>query len=894
MSDGSARPTTWPVFLGMTRPAMMFGVTFGSFLLLCMGTVFAFLLTKQFWTLGFFVPGYITCYLLCLRDPRIFGRLRVRATKAAGGADRFWGGKSYAPSRPRLPKTALRRLRHGRRMNHERCMDRFVPYTAHVDAHTVATKDGQLLQTLEVQGISFETLDDDDLRYRIEVLNTFLRSLGPRFALYHHVRRRRVQTELAGTFLDEFSAELDRRWQERLASARLYENVHYLTIVRRPLPGAVGRAAHWGQTFSSAVDRAAALENAAADRKALEDAVSSALSILEPFQARRLGVYAGPVARCSELLELLFEILNQEKRPVALPAVPLDRYLGAKRLTFGRETFEIRGATREDVQLGAIVTIKEYCAEVGPGFLNSLLRLPHELWITQSFGLVPRQRALNALKLQGRQMRAAEDDAISLRAQLLEATDAVASGQVVFGEHHWSVLVTGRTKEELDQGVSDVTGELATSGVIAERADVLTLEPAFWAQLPGNCGFIADPALVSSANFACFASFHNFPRGRAEGHWGPVTHLETTAGTRFTFQYQHQDVGNFTVIGPTGSGKTVLLSFLLAQSQRLGTQSVLLDKDRGSEIFVRAVGGTYRVIRPGQPTGLAPLQSADPTFLCSWVGLLVRHADGRPLSVRDREVIADAVAVLCASPPELRRLANLQQLLRGHEVRTAESLADRLGVWFGEGDRAWVFDHARDDLAFDARVAGIDLTYILGDPLAREAVLSYLFYRIDQKLDGRRMLIFLEEAWRFVDDPLCKAQLRDWLKTIRKRNGVLGFGSQSAQDALGSGIADSIVEQSPTQLWLPNPKASAEAYCKGWGLSGRELEWVRTLPDTSRCFLVKQGRESVVARLDLSGMDDLLCVLSGRQQTVARLDALRAELGDDPKDWMPRLLEETR
>jgi type IV secretion system protein VirB4 len=65
---------------------------------------------------------------------------------------------------------------------------------------------------------------------------------------------------------------------------------------------------------------------------------------------------------------------------------------------------------------------------------------------------------------------------------------------------------------------------------------------------------------------------------------------------------------------------------------------------------------------------------------------------------------------------------------------------------------------------------------------------------------------------------------------------------------------------------------------------------VRTLPDTSHCFLIKHGNDSVVARLNLSGMPDLLTVLSGREGSVRRLDEIRAMVGDDPALWLPRLL----
>ena len=135
-------------------------------------------------------------------------------------------------------------------------------------------------------------------------------------------------------------------------------------------------------------------------------------------------------------------------------------------------------------------------------------------------------------------------------------------------------------------------------------------------------------------------------------------------------------------------------------------------------------------------------------------------------------------------------------------------------------------------------------------------------------------------------------RIKDWEKTIRKRNGIVGFATQSAQDALESRIASAIVEQAATQIFMINPKARPEDYVGGFGLTPHEFDLIRSLPDSSHCFLIKRGGESIVARLDLSGEQDLLTILSGRERNVRLLDQIRAEVGDDPADWMASLLEQ--
>lgn len=787
---------------------------------------------------------------------------------------------------------AMKKTRFGPTASQEKGVAEFLPYARHIDDATIVTKNGFLFQTIAIDGIAFETADQSTLNHLKTVRNTLWRSIASsRYALYHHVVRRKVSDYPSGRY-HGFCAELNQRWQEKLADKQLFVNDLYLTVVRRSLQGSVGLADTLARLLSSAADRDGIRAQRKSDLKALYETTDNVLGSLAKYGAGRLSVYETPHGPHSQVLEFLSYLLNHEQRPVKLPTQPLDTYLPYKRPLFGHETLELRGASRDDSLFGAILSIKEYGPGTGPGMLDALLRLPHELVITQSFAFVDKQKSLEALQRAGRIMDTADDAAISQREQLLVAADDLVGGRIHFGEHHLSCLVTGRSEAALDRAVSDCIADLTDLGLIAVRED-LNQEACFWAQMPGNFSFIARKAAISSANFAGYASFHNFPRGRTtDNHWGDcVTLLETTSGTPYSFNFHHADLGNFTVIGPSGTGKTVVLTFLMAQAQRFDPFSVFFDKDRGAELFIRAIGGQYRVVRPGHPTGFNPLSLPDTpvnrAFLRSWLAELVRPLDGTTLTSTDLGVIADAVEANFRAPVEHRRLSVLQELFQGHERPTTESLAARLRPWWGSGERAWLFDNADDRLQFDQRTTGFDLTYILDDAVGRTPTMMYLFHRVDQILTGQRAIIFIDEGWKALDHPAFQERIRDWLKTIRKRNGLIGFGSQSAKDALSSRIGDSIIEQSPTQLFMPNHKADEAAYCDGFGLTQEEYRIVRELPDTSRCFLVKHGTHSVIARLDLSGEDDMLSILSGREETVGLLDQIRAEVGDDPNDWLP-------
>jgi type IV secretion system protein VirB4 len=781
--------------------------------------------------------------------------------------------------------------RDSRAVARERSAGHHLPYARHVDDHTIETRDGMLMQTIHLRGLLFETADTDELNYRKGLRDAMLQAIGTsRFALYHHIIRRRIDIELSADHQDAFSRQLDAAWRARLATKKLYVNELFLTLVRRPLQGRVGGfdrlRAMLGRASTSEDD-----SNALYETRQLDVARDALMAALGSYAPRLLTVYQTPAGFCSEPLEFLSALYNGEMRPVLLPVQDLGAYIPYRRVSFGQETVELGPAGPSPRSFSGMVSIKDYPGQTAPGMLDELLRLPFELTVSQSFGFVDRQAALSRMNLALRRMRSAEDEAVSLRADLANAKDEVAAGRAGFGEHHMTIALRSDSPAGVDEGVAEVQAALADLGIIAVREEI-GLEPAFWAQFPCNFKYIARRGLVSTGNFAGLASGHNFPLGQADlNHWGEaVTLLETTAAGPYYFNFHQGDLGNFTVIGPSGSGKTVVMNFLLAQARKFHPRIIFFDKDRGAELFIRAIGGRYDVLRPGTPSGLNPLQLEDNPvnrqFLIDWLSLLAGSAD-----IDETARIKDAVDANFQQPAEHRRLRHLAELFRGGQRPHGADLWARLKPWWGEGERAWLFDNETDRTALVEDTVGFDMTQILDDPAMRTPAMMYLFHRVEERLDGTAAIIVVDEGWKALDDDVFVRRIKDWEKTIRKRNGIVGFATQSAQDALESRIASAIIEQAATQIFMANPKARAADYIDGFGLTAHEYELVRTLPDNAHCFLVKHGAESVVARLDLTAERDILTILSGRERTVRLLDQIRAESGDDPADWMPRLLE---
>ena len=316
---------------------------------------------------------------------------------------------------------------------------------------------------------------------------------------------------------------------------------------------------------------AVTFEAAAQDLTDITRRLETTFPIMVPA---RLTTQATPAGAMSEPLAFLARLINLEERPVLVPAMDLSRYLAWKRLFFGENAIECRGAVRS--RFAAIVSIKEYAPETAAGMLDGFFSLPFEFVLTQSFTFVHRQDALSKMQLQQRRMEQTGDLAVSQTDEIDQALDDATAGAIAFGQHHLTVQPIVDDLKELEEALARIDTELMNLGILGVRED-LNMEPCFWAQLPGNFEYIARRATVSTANLAGFVSLHNFPTGRAEGnHWGPaVTVLETKSGTPYFFNFHAGDVGHTTLIGPTGCGKTALLEFSLRAKPEIRRPALL-------------------------------------------------------------------------------------------------------------------------------------------------------------------------------------------------------------------------------------------------------------------------------------------------------------------------------
>ncbi len=796
--------------------------------------------------------------------------------------------------------------KYSHQMNQERGCSAFIPYSSHVSNNTIMTRSGDFLRIWKVSGISFETIDQDDIHLRKEHMNTLLRSIGSsQTAIWTHTIRRQISERLDSTFENDFCRELDRKYYDSFSGYKMMENVLYLTLIYRPSGHALSNA--FAKSNRRTVQDIIQEQHIAIQK--LDELAHQVQASMRRYDLLTLSTFEDEEGvLCSKALSFLNFLITGEWQKVRVPSAPLYDYLGHAWIFVGMETIELRTAT--NTRYAQALDFKDYTSHTEPGLLNRLMYEPYEYVMTQSYSFMDKRSSQHFLERQQNQLLSAQDGSATQITDLYDALDQLIQGQFVMGEYHYSLMLFGDSVEQVTRHRASAMAIIQDLGFLAAPVNTAT-DAAFYAQLPTNWRYRPRVARLTSRNFAGLASFHNFMAGHRHGNpWGPaVTMFKTPSGQPLYFNYHARGVqedafdkkllGNTSVIGQSGSGKTALLSLLLCQSQKFqsnsptGYTSVFFDKDAGAKIAIKAIGGCYFTLRNGESTGFNPFaieaSEANMLFLEQWIRTLL-IAEGQVLSTAETLRLAQAVRTVMRMPVALRRLTTItQNMTEGGDKKEREnSVVKRLSRWCEGGPLAWVFDNPNDTLDFNAYSCyGFDGTAFLDNPVIRTPLSLYLLHRMESAIDGRRFIYFMDEFWKWLADDVFADFAHNKQKTIRKQNGLGVFATQSPSDVLQSPIAKALIEQCATEIYLPNPKADYHDYVHGFKVSEVEFETIKHFHEDSRLFLIKQGHQSAIGQLDLEGLEDELAVLSGSTDNNVLVDQLIAELGDDPRVWLP-------
>ncbi|EHK54543.1 conjugal transfer protein TrbE, partial [Allomesorhizobium alhagi] len=711
-----------------------------------------------------------------------------------------------------------------------------LPWAALVAPGIILNKDGSFQRTFRFRGPDLESATEAELVGICARANNALRRLGSGWAFFFEAERVEALDYPKSTFPDAASWLVD---EERRAAfegkVAHFESRYHLTLLFMPPPDGQARA----ESALVDSDRENGKRDWRQELTRFRDETDRVLDLISGFM---------PEVRAlddAETLTFLHGTISTRRHPVAAPETPMyvDGILVDTPLTGGLEP------TLGEQHLRTL-TILGFPNVTRPGILDALNHQGFAYrWVTRFIPLDKTEATKTLTKLR-RQWFAKRKSIVAILREVVtnepvplvdsdaenKALDADAALQALGGDHvgfgylTTTVTVRDEDRQAAEQKLRAVERIVNGLGFTTIRESVNAVE-AWLGSLPGHAYANVRQPLVHTLNLAHLMPLSSVWAGPARNdHLSrvigteapPLLFAETSGSTPFRLSTHVGDVGHMLIVGPTGAGKSVLLSLIALQFRRYpGAQVYLFDKGNSARTATLAMGGEHHALGADGSFAFQPLRNMDDqgvrSWAAEWIAGLLAH-ENVAVTPEVKEAVWSALTSLATAPAEERTLTGLSVLLQSNALKAA------LMPYTLDGPFGRLLDADDDRLAL-SDVQCFETEELMHRQGVVLPVLTYLFHRLEERFDGRPTLLILDEAWVYLDNPLFAARIREWLKVLRKKNVSVIFATQSLADIAGSSIAPAIIESCPQRIFLPNDRAiepqAREAYDR-FGLNERQ------------------------------------------------------------------------
>lgn len=711
----------------------------------------------------------------------------------------------------------------------------WLPWAGFVAPGVVLNKDGSFQRTARFRGPDLDSATQGELIATTARLNNALRRLGSGWVLFVEAARQPAADYPRSDFPEPLSWLVDEERRAAFEEAGAhFESRYYLTLQYLPPEESRARAAKllYENTRTTSVDWRERLQAFGAETDRLYD-------LLDGVIPQIAWLTDGPTQ------SYLHSTISNRRYRIGVLEVPfyLDALLADVPLVGG--LMPMLG----DQHL-RVLTVRGFPTSTWPGLLDDLNRLGFAYrWSTRfiCMGKTEAERELGRLR---RQWFVKRKNVLALLRETIfqqesplidtdasnKATDADAalqelgSDQVSFGYLTATVTVLDADAQIADERLRMIERVIQSRGFVTVPETLNAVE-AWLSSVPGNAYANVRQPIVSTLNLAHLMPLSAVWAGPEKNDHldgPPLIVTRTDGATPFRLVTHVGDVGHTLVVGPTGMGKSVLLATLAMQFRRYPASRVFaFDMGRSMRATVLGLSGQYYDLGADDAIAFQPLAHIDRdgyrTWATEWIEGRLLH-EGVAAGPEEKSAIWSALVSLAGAPVEQRTLTGLSALLQSNALRHA------LAPYMLGGAHGKLLDADQDKLG-TADVQCFEMEDLMHSKAAVLAVLGYLFARFDERFDGAPTLLILDESWLFLDDPVFAARIRQWLKTLRKKNVSVIFATQSLADIKDSSIAPAIIESCASRIFLPNPQADEpqiRAIYEDFGLNSRQIDIVAT------------------------------------------------------------------
>ena len=783
-------------------------------------------------------------------------------------------------------------------------------YAALIAPGIILQKDGSFLAAWEIRGEDTASATPDELSFVSEQFSNAIRRLGTGWMLHVDAirsRQRAYPDKSRSHFPDPISQRIDDERREFFGLGMCYATDTYLTVTYLPNYNVtkMAGAAKVGVETMSALEKG--LKTFEETLLELEDGFSAVLKMTR-LQEYELYDRTDQPFLHSDLLSHIQCCVSGVLQPMRVPTVPmyLDALLGSRHLVGGLIPRLEDGLERRHL---AILSIDGLPQESWPAMFASLDTMPFELRYSTRFICLDQYDAEKEITsfVKGWNQRVlgfmdqffnnpnakVNRDALLMREDAEVARTEVQGGVVGAGYITSTIILMDTDVNVLQDNARELRREIQTQGFSCRIESINALE-AWLGSLPGNGYANVRRPLLTSLNLADILPLQSTWTGNPvcpcpfyPPDSPPLAVFLTDGATPFWFNLHEGDLAHTVIFGPTGAGKSTLLATIAAQFLRYENARIFcFDKCNSMFPLCAATGGDHYEIGSDNSLNFTPLQridrsSTEMAWAANWLEGLLELQNMKVMPAH-RTVIHEALVGLSSQPEHMRTLSHFMDAVQDMQIREA------LAYFTQRGAMGMLLD-ARTDVLSESQFVVFETEELMkkGDRILIP-VLTYLFHRIQNALTGKPALVILDEAWTMLGHPVFRAQIREWLKVLRKANCGVIMATQSLSDAQGSGIMDVIMESCPTKIYLPNREArndDARVFYQKCGLNERQIGILASATPKHDYYMVTpSGR-----RLFQLGLGPVTLAFTGvsDKESLARIKELQAEHGKEwPNVWL--------
>ena len=703
-----------------------------------------------------------------------------------------------------------------------------LPWAYPLKDGTIINKNGSLMKVIKFVGNDLHSVIDEDLVLIRDQINNTLKRLGEGFVLHIEARREVVKEYPDNHFKEPLLQEMDNRRKKEYLEGKYLETNYYISV-----------------SYFLPKEKSKKLEESFLERTHSSLSLDKELSSFEETALKILLMLKDSLKEArflteEETLTYLHSCISNKNHNIKSMGerVCLDSYISDTEITPGL-TPKIG-----DEYLG-VVSLLSYPTTSYAGMFNALNDLAIEYrWINRFIyiGNLEAEKIASIYRKTffgdrkgyfDRWLESKTNEQISVdSSEKLDRTFEcdnftydIQSDHIKGGYHTFTIVIKDKDLASLEASLTQIEALINKKGYVAIKESVNSFE-ALLGTLSGDVEHNVRQPILTTMNLIDHAPISaNWNGEKINKHFNSPALMVCESGdsTKFNLNLHQGDVGHTMILGKTGSGKSVLLNTLAYSFRKYSNSQILIfDKGGSSRVLTAGVQGEFHELGKDdvkfQP--LKDIHKSEELEWCfEWL-VDIFELEGLKVTSSHKKSLQSALNALSYLDIEERTFTGLKLQVQDKEIREVlERYTNSENGVYGK-----YFDNSIDNFSKENSWQVFEMENLFTSKILTP-MLTYLFHRLEREFfNGSPTLLILDECWLMLDNPKFASKMKEWLKTLRKKEVSVIFATQSISDITSSSIKDVLIESCLSKIFLPSGKIENTKLYKELGLQYREMQ----------------------------------------------------------------------